>query len=70
MRTRAKKYEDKSPVEFLLLREKLGLERYRKKMKRDPEERKILIELALKKIDERERDDFVSLGYKRTKLKI
>jgi len=57
-------------VDFLLLREKLGLRRYRKTKKRDEEERKILIDLALKKMKEREEKDFVFIENKRRKLKI
>jgi hypothetical protein len=70
MKKRVKKYEETSPVEFLLLREKLGLKRYRKTTKRDEEKRKILLELALKKIEEKEKDDFIPLGYRRRKVKI
>jgi len=70
MKKRVKKYEETSPVEFLLLREKLGLKRYRKTAKRDEEKRKILLELSLKKIEEKEKDDFIPLGYRRRKVKI
>ena len=70
MKKRVKKYEETSPVEFLLLREKLGLKRYRKTAKRDEEKRKILLDLGLKKIEEKEKDDFISLGFRRRKVKI
>jgi len=70
MKKRIKKFEDISPVEFLLLREKLGLKRYRKTTKRDEEGRRILLELGLKKIEEKEKDDFIPLGYRRRKVKI
>jgi hypothetical protein len=70
MKKRVKKYEETSPVEFLLLREKLGIKRYRKTAKRDEEKRKILLELGLKKIEEKEKDDFIPLGYRRRKVKI
>ena len=70
MKRKIKKYEDVSPVEFLVLRDKLGLRRYRKTAKRDEEERKILLELGLKKIEEKERDDFIPVGYRRRRLKI
>ena len=70
MKKRIKKFEDISPVEFLLLREKLGLRRYRKTTKRDEEGRKILLDLGLKKIEEKEKDDFTPLGYRRRKVKI
>jgi hypothetical protein len=70
MKKRVKKYEETSPLEFLLLREKLGLKRYRKTAKRDEEKRKILLDLALRKIEEKEKDDFIPLGYRRRKVKI
>jgi len=70
MKKRVKKYEETSPVEFLLLREKLGLKKYRKTTKRDEEKRKILLELGLKKIEEKEKNDFIPLGYRRRKVKI
>lgn len=67
---RVKKYEERSPVDFLLLREKLGLKRYRKTARRDDEKREILLELGLQKIKEKEKDDFIPLGYRRRKVKI
>jgi len=69
MKMRIKKYEEKSPAEFLLLRERLGIGRYRKQLKRDEEKRKILLELGLKKIEEKEKEDFISVGYRRRKVK-
>jgi len=38
--------------------------------KTDKEKREILINLGLKKIEEKEKNDFILLGYKRRKLKI
>ena len=70
MRERKRKYQDRSAVEFLLLREKLGLKRYRKPKKRDEEERKILIDLGLKKIEEKEKDDFILIERKRRRLNV
>ena len=70
MKVRMKKYEEVSPVEFLLLREKLGFRRYRKSVKRDGEERKILLELGLKKIEEKEKSNFIPVGYRRRKVRI
>lgn len=70
MKARVKKYEEASPIEFLLLRERLGIGRYRKNTGRDEEKRKVLLGLALKKIEEREKNDFIPLGYKRRKIKI
>ena len=70
MKKRVKKFEEESPVEFLLLREKLGIKRYRKTTIRDEEKRKLLLKLSLKKMEEKEKDDFISLGYRRRKVKI
>jgi hypothetical protein len=70
MKIRTRKYEDVSPIEFLLLRDSLGLRRYRKTTKRAEEERKILLELGLKKIEEQEKDDFIPVGYRKRRLKI
>jgi hypothetical protein len=70
MKIRMKKYEDVSQVEFLLLREKLGIRRYRKTAKRDKDEKKILLDLALKKIEEKEKDDFILTGYRKRKVNI
>lgn len=70
MRERKRKYQDRSAVEFLLLRDKLGLKRYRKPKKRDEEERKILIDLGLKKIEEKEKDDFILIERKRRRLNV
>jgi len=70
MRTRIKKYEEISPVESLLLRERLGVRRYRKNIKRNEEERKILLEIGLKKILEKENEDFIPLGYRRRRVHI
>jgi len=70
MKARKRKYEEISPVDFLLLRERLGLKRYRKSSKKDEEERKILLDLGLKKIEEKEKDDFISTGYRKKKVKI
>jgi hypothetical protein len=70
MKLRIRKYEEGSPVEFLVLRERLGMRRYRKRSKRDDEKRKILLELGLKKIEEKEKDDFILVGYRRRKVKI
>ena len=70
MKVRVRKYEEVSPVEFLVLRDSLGLKRYRKSTKRDKEEREILLDLGLKKMEEKEKDDFIPVGYRRRRLKI
>ena len=70
MKVRRKKFEEVSPIDSLLLREKLGIKRYRKQVKRDTEEREILLDLAIKKIAEKEKDDFILIGNRRRKIKI
>jgi len=70
MKARKRKYEEISPVDFLLLREQLGLKRYRKSTKRGEEERKLLQDLGLKKIEEKEKDDFILVSYRRRKVNI
>ncbi|HUU52618.1 MAG: hypothetical protein WBF32_02375 [Candidatus Aminicenantaceae bacterium] len=70
MREKKRKYEDHSAVEFLLLSEKLGLKKYRKHLKRDEEKRRILIDLGLKKIREKEDKDFILIDYKKRKISI
>jgi len=70
MKTRIKKYDEASPVELLLLRNKLGLGRYIKTGKRDEEKRKLLLDIALKKIEEKEKDDFIPVGFRRRRMKV
>lgn len=68
MKIRTKKFKDSSPIDFLILREKLGIKRYRKMSRREPEKRKLLLDLALKKMEEKE--DFILISYKRRKVNI
>jgi len=70
MKQRRRKYEEGSPVEFLLLREQLGMGRYRKHSKRDGEKKTILMELGLKRIEDKEKDDFIPVAYRRRRVKI
>lgn len=70
MNAKIKKYEDLSPIEFLVLREKLGLKRYRKTIKRDDEKLKVLLALWLKQIEEKEKEDFIFLGYRKRRVNI
>jgi len=46
------------------------MKRYRKYSKRDEEKRKKLLELGLKRIEEKEKDDFIPLGYRRRKVNL
>jgi len=70
MKKRVKKYEEGSPLEFLLLRERLGIRRYRKSTKRDESKRKILLDLGLKKMEEKEKNDYIPVAYRRRKVKV
>ncbi len=70
MTKRTRKYQEESPLACLVLWDQLGFKRYRKTRARDEEERKILIDLALKKIAEKEKSDFIPVGYKRRRVKI
>lgn len=66
---RRKKYIDESQVPILLGRERLGIGRYRKVRERDPEKRRVLLELALEKIREAERSDYQPVGFRRRRVK-
>lgn len=68
MKLNSSRYSPPSKVEILLLRDRLGIGRYRKSRKRDPEKRKILLELALSKIKKAERNDFIPLGYRKRRV--
>jgi hypothetical protein len=58
-----------SSIEMLLLRDRLGLARYRKTDKRDPEKRKLLLELALEKIEKAERGNYALLGSRKRRVR-
>jgi hypothetical protein len=70
MKRRIRRFEEQSPLEFLLLRENLGMKRYRKTLARDREKKQILLQLGLKKIEEREKNDFLLLEFRRRKVNI
>jgi hypothetical protein len=54
---------------MLLLRDRLGLRRFKKTAKRDPEERELLLALALKKIEKAERDNFTLVGARKRRVR-
>jgi hypothetical protein len=54
---------------MLLLRGRLGLRKYRKTAKRDPEKRELLLKLALKKIEKAERDNYISVGFRKRRVR-
>ncbi len=68
MITRERKFGKASTTDFLLIRERLGLQKYRKTSKRDPDKNEMLLELALKKIEKAERSNFISVGYRKRKV--
>jgi hypothetical protein len=57
-------------VEFLFLRDERGFQKYRKVLPRDEEERKVLLELALKKTIEAEKENFILVGRRKRKVMI
>jgi hypothetical protein len=58
-----------SATEMLLLRDRLGLRKYKKTAKRKPEKKELLLELALKKIEKAERDNFISVGFRKRRVR-
>ena len=58
-----------SAVEMLLLRDRLGLGRFRKTTERDPEKKEILLELALRRIEKAERENFIPLGPRKRRVR-
>jgi hypothetical protein len=54
---------------MLLLRDRLGLSRFKKTAKRDPEKNELHLRLALKKIEKAERDNFVQVGFRRRRVR-
>jgi hypothetical protein len=58
-----------SSSEMLVLRDRLNLGRRRKTIRRDPEKRALLLELALRKIEKAERDNFVPLGFRKRRFR-
>jgi hypothetical protein len=57
-----------SVTEFLLMRDEQGMGKYRKSLKREPEERRILLELALRKIEKAERHNFTTIGFRHRRV--
>ena len=56
--------------EMLVLRDRLGLGRRRKSIGRDPDKRALLLELALRKIERAERDNFAIIGVRRRRVHV
>ena len=68
--SRTTKFEEIPAYEFLLLRQKLGIGKYRKTRERDKEKTAVLLRLALKRMEEAEKDDYIEIGPRRRRLKI
>ena len=68
MRTGRRPYSEESAAKMLVDRERLGLGRYLKVAERDPEKRRVLMELALEKMSAAERTDDRQVGFRRRRL--
>jgi hypothetical protein len=68
LKVRRREFREESPIASLLERDRLGFGPYRKVAGRDPEKRRLLIELGLERIREAERSDYVLIGYRRRRL--
>ena len=69
MRPAGKTRQQTSATEMLLLRDRLGLRKFKKTAKRDPEKKELLLELALKKIEKAERDNFIQVGFRKRRVR-
>jgi hypothetical protein len=69
MRAPDEKRQKASATEMLLLRDRLGLRKYRKTVKRDPEKRELLLKLALNKIEKADRDNYISVGFRKRRVR-
>lgn len=59
-----------SSVEMLLLRDRLGFGRYRKKGPRDPEKRRLLLELGLERIRKAEKSNYTLIGPRKRRITV
>lgn len=70
MKNRRRIFTEGGAVDIRLLRENLGLAKYRKTRERDPEKRRLLLEIALNKIRQAEVNDYQPRGFRRRRLHI
>jgi hypothetical protein len=70
MKVRKRKYREEPAYGFLILRDQLGLGRYIKQRRRDGEKGRILLEMALKKMEKVEKDDYIPTGFRRRRLRL
>lgn len=57
-----------SAIEFILLRQERGAGKYYKQKPRDPEERILLKDLALQKMEKADRNNFFLLDYRHRRV--
>ena len=67
-RERRRVFEEKSPIDTVLLRQKLGFGRYIKTEEHDPEKRRLLLEMMLEKAKQVDRKCFVKIGERRRRM--
>ena len=67
---RRRTFEEKSPIEAALLRQKLGFGHYHDCRPRDPEKRRILLELALAKARQVDSESYEKIGERRRRVKL
>lgn len=54
----------------MLLRKPLRIGRYRKRFKRDEEKGKVFLKFGLKRKEEKEKDNFIPVGFLRRKVRV
>ena len=67
---RRRPFVETSAIEVVLLRQELGFGRYRDCRPRDPEKRRILLELALAKARQVDSESYEKIGERRRRVKI
>lgn len=69
MEKKVKPFRKTSLIAAVLEREEMGFAKYRKRGERDPEKRRILLDLAMNKIRKADERDFIRLGPRRRLIK-
>lgn len=60
--------EDPRVIDSLLLRDRLGFKKYQKRVPRDRKKTELLIQLALARMTEQERTDYIVIGNRKRKV--
>jgi len=63
-------YEEKTAIDTRLERERLKFGKYIKCVPRDPDKRKLLLDLAAERVRQVEESDFMRVGHRRRKVKL